>query len=109
MECEICKVTYPMKLLHNEKLLHLIDYPVPDEPYVVFERMRSGCRKQILVVKGTVLPVHVGRNLDCEFKVDVNTVSRIHAVIEFRNGLFYLKDLESKYGTLVRINEPMRV
>ena len=75
----------------------------------MFERLRSGCRKQILVVKGTELPVHVGRNQDCDFKVVVNTVSRLHAAIEFNNGQFYLKDLGSKYGTLVRINEPMRV
>ena len=78
-------------------------------PYVVFERIRSGCRKQILVVKGKENPVHIGRNVDCDFKIVMNTVSRIHAIIEFNEGQYYLKDLASKYGTLVRINEPMRI
>ena len=36
-------------------------------------------------------------------------VSRKHAQIEFRNGDFYLSDLGSKFGTLVRINEPTKV
>lgn len=75
----------------------------------MFERLRKGCRKQIIVVRGTEFPVHVGRNPDCDFKIFNNTVSRLHAVIEFRNGQFYLKDMASKYGTLVRINRPMRV
>lgn len=47
------------------------------------------------------LPVHLGRDTDTQFVVQDPRVSRSHAVIEWRCGKFYLKDISS-YGTWVR-------
>ena len=49
------------------------------------------------------LPVYLGRDSDAQFIVKDPRVSRKHAVIESRNGKFYLKDISS-YGTWLRFS-----
>lgn len=48
-------------------------------------------------------PVYLGRDSDAQFVVQDPRVSRRHAVIEWRTGKFYLKDISS-YGTWVRFS-----
>lgn len=48
-------------------------------------------------------PVYLGRDTDAQFVVQDPRVSRRHAVIEWRTGKFYLKDISS-YGTWVRFS-----
>jgi len=49
------------------------------------------------------LPVYLGRDNDAQFVVQNPRVSRKHAVIEWRTGNFYLKDISS-YGTWLRFS-----
>lgn len=49
------------------------------------------------------LPVYLGRDNDAQFIIPDPRVSRKHAVIEWRNGKFYLKDISS-YGTWLRFS-----
>jgi len=49
------------------------------------------------------LPVYLGRDSDAQFVVQDPRVSRRHAMIEWRAGKFYLKDISS-YGTWVRFS-----
>jgi class 3 adenylate cyclase len=49
------------------------------------------------------LPVYLGRDDDAQFIVQDPRVSRKHAVIEWRTGNFYLKDISS-YGTWLRFS-----
>jgi len=44
----------------------------------------------------------VGRGHNCEMRVNDISVSRVHADVRFENNKFYLKDLKSKFGTLVK-------
>ncbi|MEO8013520.1 MAG: adenylate/guanylate cyclase domain-containing protein [Polaromonas sp.] len=48
-------------------------------------------------------PVYLGRDSDAQFVVQDPRVSRRHAMIEWRAGKFYLKDISS-YGTWVRFS-----
>ena len=50
------------------------------------------------------LPVFLGRDADAQFVVQDPRVSRKHAVIEWRAGRFYLKDMSS-YGTWLRFSD----
>jgi pSer/pThr/pTyr-binding forkhead associated (FHA) protein len=47
----------------------------------------------------------VGRGHNCEMRVNDISVSRVHADVRFENNKFYLKDLKSKFGTLVKFKE----
>jgi class 3 adenylate cyclase len=48
-----------------------------------------------------LLPIHLGRVNEAEFMVNDQRVSRLHARIDWRSGVFVLTDLSS-YGTWVR-------
>lgn len=49
------------------------------------------------------LPVYIGRDSNAQFVIQDPRVSRKHAVIQWRTGNFYLKDISS-YGTWVRFS-----
>lgn len=49
--------------------------------------------------------VLIGRSRDADLVLDSSSVSREHASISFEDGTYYIKDLDSSYGT--RINEQM--
>ena len=48
------------------------------------------------------VPVRLGRGHQCEIRVTDISVSRTHSEIMLENGKFYVKDLKSKFGTLVK-------
>ncbi|SEF58413.1 FHA domain-containing protein [Eubacterium ruminantium] len=54
----------------------------------------------------------VGRAENCEITIDDETISRQHFVIEYREGSFYIQDLETTNGTFlngVRITHKRRL
>ena len=46
-------------------------------------------------------PTRIGRGLDCDVILRDPLSSRVHAVIEFRDGEWWIRDLESRNGTYV--------
>lgn len=58
-----------------------------------------------LIFSNEGAPLKVGRGHQCEMRVNDISVSRIHAEIRFENNKFYIKDLKSKFGTLVKFRE----
>ena len=63
-----------------------------------------------LTIRFTVaeLPLFLGRDADAQFVVQDPRVSRKHAMVEWRNGRFYLRDMSS-YGTWVRFTDSKSV
>lgn len=49
--------------------------------------------------------VKLGRAHNCEISIHDHSVSRIHAEIRFERDRFVLRDLGSKFGTLVKFRE----
>lgn len=45
--------------------------------------------------------VLIGRHSSCDIKCLNLTVSRYHAIVSFRNGIWYLEDMNSTYGTFI--------
>lgn len=50
-------------------------------------------------------PVKLGRGHQCEIRITDISVSRTHSEIRYEHGKFYLRDLKSKFGTLVKFRE----
>ena len=50
----------------------------------------------------------IGRSQTCDIKINQETISRIHAKINFEDDEFFIKDLDSTYGTMVLLKEPLR-
>lgn len=55
------------------------------------------------------LSLKIGRGHQCELRVNDISVSRSHAEVSYLNGKFYLKDLKSKFGTLVKFREKLTI
>ena len=74
------------------------------------ESISSNTSKVIHVINLSVLKkVFIGRGHDAEVRVTDISVSRLHAFIFKKDGLFYLADNKSKFGTLALIRYPILV
>jgi hypothetical protein len=51
----------------------------------------------------------VGRLSELDVKINDTSVSRIHSKIIFEKENFYLEDMSSKFGTLVRLPKPIAI
>ena len=51
--------------------------------------------------------IKMGRSHQCQIKIGDISVSRIHAQIKFVDNKFYISDYNSKFGTLVKLEEDL--
>lgn len=108
-ECDICKEALPMSFTYKSVSYRLIVLPNPGSPYVVLEDFRRDqYTLQLHVLFPMVAPFLIGRNSDCDLRLSDITVSRSHAKIQLKDG-FYLKDNNSKFGTIVMTNKPIHL
>lgn len=47
----------------------------------------------------------IGRGAFTDLKIKDPTISRLHAIIEFRGGEFVISDMGSRFGTLILMRE----
>jgi len=108
-ECEICKTAYPLMIKSNGKNFHLVNYDRPPTSYLVLESLNQ--EKNTSRIVHIVKPVssnHVfkmGRGHESDLRINDISVSRLHAMIKYKDGKFLLEDNVSKFGTLVLINK----
>ena len=116
--CEICKMPYPFKFKLNgiEKPFELIDLQKPtDCDYIVLEslnQMKENCNiKSIHVIQLTGEELTIGRGHESDVRINDISVSRKHAVLKYNTeeGTLLLRDLKSKFGTLILIKKPLLI
>ena len=116
--CEICKTPYPFrfKLEGIEKPFELIDLQRPiDCDYIVLEslnQMKENCNiKSFHVIQLTGDELIIGRGHDSDIRINDISVSRSHAKLKYNieDGTLLLRDLKSKFGTLILIKRPLLI
>jgi len=113
--CEICKLPYPLKFELDGKYHSLIDVDTPNDiNYIVLESLNqtkdNSNYKSVHVVKFSEGDkIFLGRGHDSDIRVNDISVSRKHACLEFSNSGVVLKDLFSKFGTLVLIQDDILI
>jgi len=117
--CEICKTPYPLKfkLSNNEKIFTLIDIEKPiNSNYIILESLNqikeNNNIKSIHVISlNNDEELIIGRGHDCDVKIKDISVSRYHSKLIFNSNerTLLLKDLKSKFGTLVLIKTPFEI
>ena len=107
--CEICKMPYPLKFELNNQYHCLIDINIPSGDYIILESLnqtKDNCNYKsihvVKVIKGE--KILLGRGHQCDIRINDISVSRKHASLDFINSGVVLKDLFSKFGTLVLQN-----
>jgi hypothetical protein len=112
-ECEICKAPFPKTVTMKGRVIDMITVEKPQKPYVVLESVNAKeDRKErnlhvIFANEGHSLKV--GRGHQCEMRINDISVSRVHAEMRFERNKFYIRDLSSKFGTLVKFREEFTV
>jgi hypothetical protein len=117
--CEICKTPYPFKFKLNgiEKPFELIDLqkPSPDTDYIILEslnQMKENCNiKSIHVIQLNDEELTIGRGHESDVRINDISVSRNHAKLKYNkeDGTILLRDLKSKFGTLILIKKPLLI
>ena len=116
--CEICKTPYPFrfKLKGIEKPFELIDIQKPIGcNYIVLEslnQMKENCNiKSIHVIKLTSDELIIGRGHESDVRINDISVSRNHAKLKYNesDGTLLLRDLKSKFGTLILVKKPLKI
>ena len=115
--CEICKTPYPFKFKLNgiEKPFELISLEKPiDCDYVILEslnQMKENCNiKSIHVIQLTGEELTIGRGHESDVRINDISVSRKHAILKYNeDGTLLLRDLKSKFGTLILIKKPLKI
>ena len=121
LTCELCKE--PLQL-RNQVLIKekgsqvkvtkeyfLLNYKVPDKAkYMVLESDINCLSKAIHVVDLDFKKEYkVGRRVNNEITVSDISVSRAQAQISLRGDKLFVEDLESKFGTFVKINGLLQI
>ena len=116
--CEICKTPYPFKFKLNgiEKPFELIDLQKPSGcDYIILEslnQMKENCNiKSIHVIQLNSDELTIGRGHESDVRINDISVSRKHAVLKYNveEGTLLLRDLKSKFGTLILIKKPLLI
>ena len=111
-ECEICKEPFPRMVTRssNNFSLEMITIDKPKIPYCILEGINERKESKEERCLHVIAPenknsVKIGRGHQCEIRLQDISVSRQHSEIKFEYGEFFVNDLNSKFGTLVRLDK----
>jgi len=107
LSCEICKEKYPDFIYLNESdnnnnnILDIFDFVENKfKSYVILESYFKNNFKNIFVLScDSHNVISIGRSHETNLKINDITVSRYHSEIIKENNKFYIRDLYSKFGT----------
>ena len=109
VECEICKTKLPDLISHNGKLHSLLDFSEDFKNYLIIETLTldDEDNKFLYVISlDKNRNIKLGRGLLSEVLLSDVSVSRIHCMFSIEGRNVYIKDNNSKFGTLVLVQTP---
>ncbi|KFG62523.1 FHA domain-containing protein, partial [Toxoplasma gondii RUB] len=121
LDCELCKAPYPAFVDGGRgRVIELFEIPRPSFPYIILEPRSShpspsspsppALRRGLHVVSlATRRTARLGRGHESDIRLSDISVSRLHALIKFSQGAFWLEDQRSKFGTLVELKRPLKL
>lgn len=118
LQCELCKEYFKVDFKDDYTTYKLLDYDEPTQDnYLVLESYSTSCNLTLHWIdipnekarKKKAVEISLGRVNNLEVRITDASVSRLHSIITFHNGNFYIKDMESKFGTLVFLRTPILI
>ena len=108
-QCEICKEYMPDFIKKNKKLYEICNYhsnsEKNEESYFTLETIGSVKNKEkyiydiIIKSEESNSTFTIGRYNESDIRLVDNTISRIHSILTVVNNKLYIKDMNSKFGT----------
>jgi predicted component of type VI protein secretion system len=99
-----------MKL--RSQYIELVTIEKPLAPYILLEKI---CRDTKSITSATLIQflpgetVKIGRGHTCDLRISDISVSRFHSKIMYDKGQFKIYDNNSKFGTLILLQEPFKI
>ncbi len=106
LHCELCLSPVPIKFKVKNDIFNLIDMEKPDCTYIIIEQQAKEDQEKtlyLIIFKDRTI-LRMGRSNDCDVKLNDISVSRHHCNLALKNGVIYLEDNRSKFGTLVYLD-----
>jgi hypothetical protein len=113
--CEICKTPYPFRFSVGNNIYDLIDIDRPKEKsYIILESLNqmkdnNNIKSIHVILLDETNKITMGRGHESDVRINDISVSRSHATITFENGKIRIRDLKSKFGTLVLIKNDLQI
>lgn len=106
LHCELCKTEFPAAISVGGKTQPLIDIYKLGQPFIVLESFgrRQASDMHVLSLRQED-SFTLGRSPFCAVTLSDMSVSRQHARITLTDSGFWIRDLGSKFGTLLEIPE----
>lgn len=107
LECEICLEPLPRRIQFGTGIFELINIDKPQTPHIILEKLGEDHKSTsyVLIVPEPGQVIKMGRGHQCDFRISDISVSRIHAHLKFEDGKFLIYDNDSKFGTLILLNQ----
>jgi pSer/pThr/pTyr-binding forkhead associated (FHA) protein len=111
----LVKVFNLVKIRSKEKVYPIIEYSRPPVTnYIILESLNqvkdNNNQKSIQVITlDENEKILMGRGHETDVRINDISVSRSHAHLSLVNGRVYLKDLKSKFGTLILVQNDIQL
>jgi hypothetical protein len=105
MHCELCKKVYPFSLTAGGREVSLFSVSKSEGVTLALELLARESHNQAVYILNTKdnTSLRLGRGHESDLRINDISVSRCHAILNIRQGQFYLKDNSSKFGTLIKL------
>ena len=115
-QCEICKEYMPDFIKKNNNLFEICDYHSNyennEESYFTLETIGSikNHEKYIfdIIIKSEkpISVISIGRYIGSDIRLEDNTISRVHSILTVKDNKLFIKDMSSKFGTGILLQNP---
>lgn len=108
LTCELCKTDFPACINSNNQRINLLNINFPTKSFVIIEEFRPERNSKLALHLMCLEPGEagtLGRGHDCDIKISDISVSRKHCKIQLVDGVFYVEDTKSKFGTLAKMKK----
>ena len=110
IECEICKEKFPDFVKHKDKLYEILEPDIEYESYCYFEILtldKDGRRNIYIINLEKNMTLKMGRGHESHLNLNDISVSRVHGLLTIENKKIYLIDNNSKFGSLILVQNPI--
>ena len=109
VECELCKTKLPDYVNHNGKLYEILNFESDYKNYLVMENLtldKHNNKYLYAISMDENKKIKIGRGHDANLVLNDISISRVHCFFTIDSKNVYLEDNNSKFGTLVLIQNP---
>ncbi|KAK2197431.1 bifunctional Forkhead-associated (FHA) domain/Zinc finger [Babesia duncani] len=110
VNCELCKARFPCYIRYNDEVIQIVKFPQMMAPFVVLENCTPHVVRGVhLLSLHNVKDLKLGRGHESDVRIPDVSISRFHATLCYNDGIFYIVDHDSKFGTLVAMRRPRTI